>query len=123
VTRILVADDDPSVRSAIRRTLEAEHYEVEEATGGGEVLRLQQERPCDLLLIDLYMPGVDGLETIIRLKAEQPHLKIVALSGGGYRNKRDVLAMAVDAGASGALSKPFERTDLLAAVTHALGDG
>jgi CheY-like chemotaxis protein len=123
MTRILVADDDPPVRSAIRLTLEAEGYEVDEAPGGSEVLRLQQERPCDLPLIDLYMPGVDGLETIVRLKAEQPELKIVALSGGGYRNPQDVLAMAVDAGASGALSKPFERTDLLAAVSLALDAG
>lgn len=77
--------------------------------------------PCDLLLIDLYMPGMDGLETILRLKAERPDAKIVAVSGGGFRDKHDVLTLAVKAGASHTLAKPLELDRLLAVVSAALG--
>ena len=121
MARILVADDETAIRRAIRRLLEKAGYEVEEAADGAEAQRLQRERPCDLLIIDLYMPGTDGLETIIRLKAEEPALKIVALSGGGFRDKEDVLTLATRVGADGALAKPFERTDLMTAISVALG--
>ncbi len=121
MARILVADDDAAVRGGIRRLLEAAGHDVEETAEGSEALRLQRERPSDLLLVDLYMPGMDGMETIIRLKAADPDVKIVALSGGGYRDKDDVLAMALKAGANGTLTKPFERTDLLETISLALG--
>ncbi len=119
--RILVADDDDRVRAAIHKVLVTAGYTVDEAGDGQTALDKYRSSPSDLLLIDLYMPRMDGLETIIRLKAERPDAKIVALSGGGYRDKHDVLAMAVQAGASGAVAKPFEREELLRAISDALG--
>lgn len=119
--RILVADDDEGVRAAVRKILVGAGYTVEEAGDGQAVLDRYRGNPSDLLLIDLYMPRMDGLETIIRLKAERPNIKIVALSGGGYRDKHDVLAMAVKAGARGAVAKPFEREDLLSVIADVLG--
>lgn len=121
MARILVADDDDSVRAAIRKVLVTAGHTVDEAGDGQAVLDMYRSNPSDLLLIDLYMPRMDGLEAIIRLRAEQPDIKIVALSGGGYRNKHDVLTMAIEAGARHTLAKPFERADLVAAVSDALG--
>lgn len=120
MVRILVADDDPNVRAAITKTLVAAGHTVEEAGEGQAALDLYARQPCDLVVMDLYMPGMDGLETIIRLKAQRPEVKIVAMSGGGYRNKHDVLTMALQAGVSGTLAKPFDLDDLRAAVSAAL---
>ncbi len=121
MARILVADDDANVRAAVRKALVAAGHTVDEAADGQGVLDLYGREPYDLLLMDLYMPGMDGLETLIRLKAERPNARIVAMSGGGYRDRRDVLTMAIQAGACGTLAKPFEMDDLLAAVSAALG--
>ena len=121
MARIVVADDDGAVRAAIRKSLEAAGHSVDEAADGQTVLDLYRRDPRDLLLVDIYMPGVDGLETILRLRAEQPEARIVALSGGGFRDKHDVLTMALQAGAQAALAKPFEQRELLAAVSRGLG--
>ncbi|MBI2403843.1 MAG: response regulator [Gemmatimonadetes bacterium] len=121
MAKILVADDDQGVRTAIRKALAAAGHVVDQAGQGQAVLDLYQREPRDLLLIDLYMPRMDGLETIIRLRTVRPDAKIVAISGGGFRHKRDVLAMAIKAGACGTLAKPFEMAELLAAVSDALG--
>lgn len=121
MARILVADDDGAVRAAMRKSLEAAGHSVDEAADGQTVLDLYRRAPRDLLLVDIYMPGVDGLETILRLRAEQPEARIVAVSGGGFRDKHDVLTMALQAGAQAALAKPFEQRELLAAVSRGLG--
>ena len=123
MARILIADDDASVRAAIRKTLTAAGHTVDEAGTGLVALELFQRQPADLVLIDLYMPGMDGLETMIRIKALQPDARILAISGGGYRDKHDVLAMAINAGAYKTLAKPFELEELRAAVSTALAGG
>lgn len=121
MARILVADDDRDVRDAIRDVLVAAGHTVEEADNGLAVLQRYAQDPAHLLVIDLYMPGVDGLETIIRVRAQRPDAKIVAISGGGFRDKHDVLTMARQAGASATLAKPLERAELLSVVSHLLG--
>src|SRR2546422_679647 len=77
VARILVMDDDGTLRGAIRVALEAAGYEVMEAADGHAGLRLQREQGADLVLVDIFMPERDGLEVIRALRAEHPQPKIV----------------------------------------------
>ena len=123
MARILVADDEASLRAVIKKALTTAGHTVDEVDDGRAVLELYTREPRDLLLLDLYMPGMDGLETMKRLLSQHPRARIVAMSGGGFRHKHDVLALAAQAGAAGTLAKPFELDALLAAVRAALGPG
>jgi two-component system KDP operon response regulator KdpE len=114
--KILVVDDDPQIRRVMRATLSGHHYEVVEARNGEEALeRFRQEMP-DLVLLDMNMPGMDGLETcrLLRAGSEAP---ILILS---VRNtERDKVA-ALDAGADDYVTKPFGLEELLARIRAAM---
>jgi DNA-binding response OmpR family regulator len=108
--RVLVVDDDPDILDALSEILEAEGYDVQRARNGREALqRLEQGLP-DLVLLDLMMPVMDGWEFARSLDpgARPP---IIVLSAD-----RNVSAKAKEIGALGWLAKPFELSDLLAAV-------
>ena len=114
--RILVVDDDPQIRRVMRATLSGQHYEVLEARNGDEALARFREALPDLVLLDMNMPGMDGLETCRALRAgsEAP---IIILS---VRNtERDKVA-ALDAGADDYVTKPFGMEELLARIRAAL---
>ncbi|MGH7969518.1 MAG: response regulator, partial [Limisphaerales bacterium] len=68
--RILVIDDEPAVRIAIKRALETDHHEVVLASNGLEALQRYQESPPDLVIADLFMPVMDGIETIRELRRQ-----------------------------------------------------
>ena len=108
VKRILVVDDDPKNRLVVRVLMERRGYEVAEADGGQQALDIIAEETFDLVLMDLSMPGMDGLETtrLIR-KAEQPgsELPIFALSA---HTSRQSVESCLEAGMNGVLSKPFD---------------
>lgn len=122
MTRILVVDDDPTVRQIIAKVLTRAGHEAEEVGDGSEAIAAFRERPADLILMDIYMPGADGIEAIIRLQQEFPDVRIIAMSGGGHRDKHDVLEMAARLGAKRTLPKPVGREELLAAVADVLGE-
>ena len=69
--RLLVVDDEPAVRDALARALRLEGYEVELAADGREALAALAERPADAVVLDVLMPGLDGLEVCRRLRAER----------------------------------------------------
>jgi two-component system KDP operon response regulator KdpE len=114
--KILVVDDDPQIRRVMRATLSGQHYEVVEARNGEEALeRFRQEMP-DLVLLDMNMPGMDGLETcrLLRAGSEAPILIV------SVRNtERDKVA-ALDAGADDYVTKPFGMEELLARIRAAM---
>jgi DNA-binding response OmpR family regulator len=122
VARILVMDDDELLRGALRVALEAAGYEVMEAADGVAGLRLQREQGADLVLVDIFMPELDGLEVIRAVRAEIPQPKIVAMSGGGHTGQIDVLSAAAAFGASRTLVKPFQPRELLKAIRELLGE-
>jgi len=83
MARILLIDDDAPVRRTLRKMLERQGYEVEEAPDGKAGLTLYQENPADLIITDLIMPEMEGIETIMELRRRFPDVKIIAMSGGG----------------------------------------
>jgi CheY-like chemotaxis protein len=114
--RILIAEDDAQVRRFLSHVLREEGYEVEAVPDGAVALDLHRKHPAQLVLLDMYLPGVDGLETMIRLRQEFPKLPIIAMSGGGHLEKEDLLDMAKRLGADAVLSKPIEKKTLLEGV-------
>ena len=112
--RILVIDDEEQVRRYLRKILEAEGYEVLEAADGKIGLQLYREKPADLIITDLLMPEKEGIETIMELRHDFPDVKIIAISGGGYRiGSKDCLYLAKELGADCTLVKPFSRQQML----------
>ena len=109
---ILVVDDEPPMRKLLSSNLKASGYSVRSATDGTEALKLIEEHPFDLLLLDVTMPGVDGLQVLeaVRRGTATP---VLVLSGRG--RERDKVE-ALDLGADDYLSKPFGVGELLARV-------
>lgn len=118
--RILVIDDDEAMRDLMSRALRMKGYDVVAARDGHEGLAEFERAGPDLVVTDLYMPNVDGIETIMALRAQQPGLPIVATSGGDSRSSFIALDSAGDLGATVVLPKPFSPDELWDAVATAL---
>ena len=113
---ILIIDDDDNLRDALRRTLHKEGYTIIEASEGGRGLRQLAHSQVDLILLDMFMPDKDGLETIVELRRTHPGIKIIAMSGGGFKGTVDVLHVAKKMGVRRTLAKPFTHAELIEAV-------
>jgi DNA-binding response OmpR family regulator len=118
---ILVIDDDEDVRSCIRNILEHSGYSVLVAENGKVGIDICRHNPVDLVIVDLFMPEKEGIETIIELRKEYADLKILAISGGipGY-GPDHFLHIAQKLGADGTLDKPFNMQQLLSKVENLL---
>jgi CheY-like chemotaxis protein len=116
--RILVVDDDNLIRRMLKLQLEAAGHRIDLAVNGREAIAsLEQNRP-DLMILDLFMPEMDGFETLHRLnraRATGP-IRVLAISGGGSLNHCDYLRMASRLGADAVLQKPFNAAQMIAAV-------
>ncbi len=119
-SRILVIEDDSEVRTLLSVLLEREGHHVEVACDGIEGIHSFRTNPSDLIITDLVMPGKEGLETIVDLKREFPHLKIIAISGGGIDGQNNYLNAARLCGASLTFRKPFTNSELITAVNNLL---
>jgi two-component system response regulator MprA len=108
--RVLVVEDDEAIADVLRRTLRQEGHEVRSAADGPDALRAADEFVPDLVILDLGLPGLDGVEVCRRLRAESdvPILILTARTDLGDR------VSGLDSGADDYLSKPFERQELLA---------
>jgi YesN/AraC family two-component response regulator len=95
---------------------------VQAAENGRQALEKQGEQPADVMLVDIFMPEMDGLETIDRVRAQFPRTRIVAMSSGA-RGLQDYLKVARDIGADATLQKPFARDELLQVLKTVLGGG
>jgi DNA-binding response OmpR family regulator len=121
MTRVLLIEDNAAMRELLRTILEQEHYEVLEAPDGEIGTQLFREQLPDVVLTEILMPKKDGIETIRDLRKEWPQVKIIAMSGGGYRvTQQSVLSAAEDFGALGTLAKPFFYQTLLRTVATVL---
>ena len=77
---------------------------------------MQRLRACRVLINDIFMPGIEGMETIARFKTAWPRVRVIAISGGGERMKRDYLVAARQIGGDATLHKPFSLHTLVAAL-------
>lgn len=114
--RILVIDDEDQFRLMLRHMLEKEGYEILEAANGKEAVKMLRTAIPDLVITDILMPEMDGIEIILQLHREYPQLKIFAISGGGGVYPEQYLQAAKTFGAIKIFEKPFERAELLAAI-------
>jgi two-component system, chemotaxis family, chemotaxis protein CheY len=113
--KILLLDDDSALRSTLRDRLIMEGYDVQTAPDGRIGLNLYYENPADLVITDVLMPEMDGLEVIRLLCGTPSPPLILAMSGGGDRDL-DFLVEATEFGASRTLSKPFHLEDFVTLV-------
>jgi two-component system, OmpR family, response regulator MprA len=109
--RVLIIDDDRALRDALRRALGLAGYEVDTAAGGEEGLSLIAARPPDAVLLDIGMPGVDGLEACRRLRASGDRVPVLMLTA---RDAVEDRIDGLDAGADDSLVKPFDVGELKA---------
>jgi len=116
---VLVADDDPGMRHALKLALEAAGYSVRVAADGREAFSLQRDNPADVLITDIFMPENDGFEAIDRFRHSYPATKIIAISGDAKRATLEYLPVAALIGVDATLKKPFNTEQLLRAL-HSL---
>ena len=116
MARILIIDDNTSVRDVLRDLLEGDGHEVVEAEDGRVGVRLHGEAPADLVIVDMFMPGKGGLKTITELRHQSPDVRIIAVSGGAMRGHADHLPLAKKLGAIRTFAKPFNVNEFLRAV-------
>jgi len=114
--RVLLIEDDGSVRRIVRKMLERGRHEVTEAENGRVGLDRLRDSTFDLVITDIVMPEMDGLETLIELRKHYPALTVIAMSGGGRTGNMDFLGSAEKLGASSVLQKPFTSDVLTAAI-------
>ncbi len=114
--RILIVDDEPGIRESIAMILEYEGYETGEAETGEKGLALIAEQKFDAVLLDINMPGIDGFETLRRIKEVDKHLNVVIISAYG---NIDNAIKATKTGAFDFLEKPVDRDKLLITVRNA----
>ncbi len=111
--RILVVDDDPKVLSLMRRGLSYAGYAVDQASDGEDALTMARDSPPDLAVLDVMLPGLDGVEVCRRLRAGDANLPILMLTAKGRVPDR---IAGLDAGADDYLVKPFAFDELLARI-------
>ena len=121
VSRILVIDDEDAIRRVVRRLLELEGHAITEAASGSEALQVLGQQSFDVILTDVYMPNLDGIELLRQIqKTGQPMPAIVAMSGEFSPNRADMLRTMEALGATDTLAKPFTTEELHATITRAV---
>ena len=118
---VLIIDDDENMLRLMRKILERKGYEVLDTPDGRKGMKLCRSGHVDLVITDIVMPEMEGLEVIMALRQEMPDIKIIAISGGGRIQSGDYLELASLLGANISLSKPFNPSELIDAVRALIG--
>jgi DNA-binding response OmpR family regulator len=117
---VLIIEDDPIMLRALGHAFQRAGCQIVGARDGEEGLARFLERTPDLVITDILMPKREGVETILAMKARAPHVKILAISGGGRLGAEEILGLAAGLGADAILPKPFRSTEILAAARRLL---
>jgi len=124
MAQILVIDDDHAVRGAMQLLLQAEGFDVVVASDGPNGIVTAQANAPDLVIVDLFMPGMTGVDTIRAIRERIPRVPIIAVSGvlaSSTASSVDSLSSAALTGADLTLHKPFRPNELLKAVRRSMG--
>ncbi len=114
---VLIVDDEAAIRQSLQGILSDEGYQVSTAADGGEALKLVAEEGPELVLLDIWMPGPDGLEVLESLKRNHPHLPVIMISGHG---NVETAVKATKLGAFDFVEKPLDMDKILLTVRNAL---
>ncbi len=120
--QILVIDDDPQIRSLVKRRLEKDGYSVWEAVHGKEALKILDEKEIDLAIVDIIMPEKGGIETLMEFKNKHPRLKTVVISGKVDTEADSFTMLIKQFGSQTILTKPFELDKLVLTVEKLLDE-
>lgn len=124
MARILIVDDDTAVRTTIKLLLERAGHSVAAAGDGRSGLAQFETGEFDLLFLDIFMPGMDGIETMRRVHQQRPLVPVIVISGNPVLSDSgqmpDFLTMATKLGAVSSLQKPFKPAALIEAVDQCL---
>jgi CheY-like chemotaxis protein len=112
MNHILLIDDEEEVRSTWRDMLEQAGYEVAEAANGRQAVTMFETDPAEMVITDIIMPELDGIDMIIELRRRWPSVQIVAISGGGISRQLNILELSKKVGADRVLAKPVTANDL-----------
>lgn len=120
---VLIIEDDEFVQKMLQQTFERAGYDVATAGNGAKGIKLYDSKldlmdPFDVVITDLIMPEMEGIETISKLRKRDPDVKVIAISGGGRNKPEDYLQLAKKLGAKRIFTKPVDREALLTAVTE-----
>lgn len=120
MSRVLIADDEFNIRNILDFSLHAEGLDVVEAENGEQALMMAQEENPDLIILDVMMPGMGGVETCRALKADArtAHIPVILLTA---RSGKDVRQEGLDAGAAKYITKPFSPQRVISVVQDLLG--
>ena len=118
--KILVVDDDPEVRMATRDFLSSKGYDVSVAEGGRDALRQLDSSPADVVLLDVAMPDMDGLETLKRIVSAHPNVPVIMVTGNA---DIEITSKVLQLGAADYVPKPFDLDYLNQAIRIQLSRG
>ncbi len=114
---ILIVDDEPGIRQSLKSVLQEDGFQVETVSSGEECIEYIQRHPVDVVLLDVWLPGIDGMETLIRLKETEPGPMVIMISGHG---NIETAVRATKLGAFDFVEKPLSVEKISLAVKNAL---
>ena len=115
--KILIIDDEEIVRMSCERALQVEGFQTGVAPSGREGLGLLEKEPYDLVLLDLKMPDMDGMEVLGKIRSSWPHIKVIMISG---YSTVDTAVQALRSGAVNFIQKPFAPESLFSAIKEVI---
>lgn len=120
MARILIVDDDPAIARTLQRIVDSDGHESLVASSGREALEVLDRIAVSLLITDINMRDIDGIELILALQEQDDPPPVIAISGGGVLDSDTLLTDAGALGAERTIAKPFEVADIRSCVSHVL---
>src|SRR5207247_5337065 len=121
MARVIVIDDQEPIRRIVRRALENDGHEVFEASDGEVGMELLERAPADVVITDIFMPGMDGIQTLREIRKRFPAIKVIAMSGGDSTGLLDLRQDVELPGALKRIQKPINASELVEEVDGVTG--